>query len=142
MSLEDALADGPAVVVHNCGSRCSFCAGQLQTFDALAYDLWRHLDVDVLPILGDPVPDLVEMRDRFDLGVQLLSEAELSVLAEYTDVEEHPRFGELPVAGTLMIDAEVTARYAQIAEDSADRTYANYLQAFVRDGFERPYADD
>lgn len=141
-SLDDALADGPVVVVVNRGAWCSFCAEQLGTYSELAYDLWRHLDVDVLPILGDPVPDLVEMRDRFDLRIQLLADVDLSVVPEYTGVEDHPRFGEIPIAGTFVVDADGVVRYAQVAENPADRTYANYVRAFVRDGFERPYADD
>lgn len=142
VGLEEALSIGPAVVLTNRGAWCSYCAEQLQTFSALSYDLWRHHDVDVLPIVGDPVADLVEMRDRFDLRIQLLSDVDLDVARAYAGVEDNPKFGEIPVAGTFVVDPDGVVRYAQVAENPADRTYANYVRALIRDGYERPYTDD
>ena len=141
VSLEEKLRTGPVVVVTNRGYWCSYCAEQLQTYSDHAYDLWRHLDVDVLPILGDPVPALVEMRDRFDLRLQLLSDADLEVVPDYAGTEQTERFGEIPLPGTFVIDGEGIVRYAHVGENPADRTYANYVRHFVREGFEEPYGD-
>lgn len=141
VSLAAELRTGPVVVVTNRGHWCSYCAEQLGTYSALAYDLWRHLDVNVLPIVGDPVPKLVEMRGRFDLKLQLLSDVDLEVVPEYAGTEQTERFGEIPLAGTFVIDGEGTVRYAHVAENPADRTYANYVRHFVREGFVEPYAD-
>ncbi len=139
--LSETLESGPSVVVTNRGAWCSYCAEQLQTFSALGYDLWRHLGVDVLPVVGDPVPDLVAMRDRFDLGLQLLSDPDLAVAEQYGGTEHTEAHGEVPVAGTFVVDGAGTVRYAQVADDPADRTYANWVRHFVREGFSQPYAD-
>lgn len=138
-SLTDAIESGPAVLVFNRGTWCSFCAEQLQTFSTLEYDLWRHLNVDVIPIIGDPVPELVEMRDRFDLGVQLAADTDLTVSRQYGGTEESTTYGEIPIAATYVIDEAGTVRYEQVAENPADRTYANYIRAFIRDDYEKPY---
>ncbi|MFB6299625.1 MAG: redoxin domain-containing protein [Halobacteriales archaeon] len=138
-SLTEVTESGPAVLVFNRGTWCSYCAEQLQTFSALEYDLWRHLNVDIVPIVGDPVPELVEMRDRFDLGLQLCADTDLTVSRQYGGIEESETHGEIPLAATYVIDETGTIRYAQVAENPADRTYANYIRAFIRDGFEKPY---
>lgn len=140
-SLAEVTDDGPAVLLFNRGSWCSYCAEQLQTFSALEYDMWRHLNVDVVPIVGDPIPALVEMRDRFDLSLQLCSDDDLAVAQQYGGTERTESHGEIPVAATYIVDGEGTVRYEQVAENPADRTYANYVRAFVRDGFEEPYQD-
>lgn len=140
-SLAATLDAGPAVVVTNRGYWCSYCAEQLATYSALAYDLWRNHDTTILPILGDPVPDLVEMRDRFDLRVQLLSDPDLSVSAAYAGTEDSPDHGEIPLAGTFIIDDDGIVRYAQVAENPSDRTYANYVRHFITNGFDAPYGN-
>ena len=137
--LSDTLTAGPSVLVFNRGYWCSYCAEQLQTFGALSYDLWRNNDVDVLPIAGDPVPDLVEMRDRFELPLQLLSDGDLEVSRQYTGTEESSKYGEIPIAGTIVVDTEHVVRYAQVAENPADRTYANYVRHFLNNDFTEPY---
>lgn len=140
-SLSEITEAGPAVLVFNRGYWCSYCAEQLQTFSALEYDLWRHLDVDVVPIVGDPIPDLVEMRDRYDLSLQLCSDDDLAVARQYGGTEQTSNHGEIPVSATYVVDEDGTIRYEQIAENPADRTYANYVRAFIRDGFDKPYQD-
>ena len=145
--LSETITTGPTVVVFFRGHWCSYCAEQLQTFSALSYDLWRHYHVDVLPITGDPIPALVEMRDRFDLQLQLLSDPDLSVTEQYTETETHtaigdrPNRGRIPIATTVVVDTDQTVRYVQIADDPTDRTYANYVRHFVRGDFTEPYAD-
>lgn len=139
VTLSETLASGPSVVLLNRGHWCSYCAEQLGTFSDLGYDLWRHHGVDVLPVMGDPVERLVEMRDRFDLGLQLLSDPSLEVASAYTGVEDHPRHGEIPISGTFIVDGEGTVRYAQVAENAADRTYANYVRHVLNDDFVEPY---
>lgn len=140
--LEARRSNGPVVVLTNRGTWCSYCAEQLQTFSALSYDLWRHQGVDVLPIFPDPVPDLVELRDRFGLAIQLLSDPDLEVVRAYADVEEHARFGEIPVASTTVVDADGVVRYTQVAEHAADRTYANYVRSLIGNDFEPPFAEE
>ena len=138
-SLSSVTDEGPAVLVFNRGYWCSYCAEQLQTFSALEYDMWRHLDADVVSILGDPIPKLVGMRDRYDLSLRLCSDEDLSVTEQYGGTEETSKHGEIPIAATYVVDEEGTIRYEQVAENPADRTYANYVRALVRDGFEKPF---
>jgi peroxiredoxin len=139
ISLADTLDRGPTVFLLNRGYWCSYCAEQLGTFGALEYDLWRHHGADVLPIMGDPVPRLVEMRDRFDLGLQLLSDPDLEVARAYTGTETHASHGEIPLSGTFVVDTAGTVRYEQIAEHPADRTYANFVRHLLNDDFASPY---
>lgn len=134
--LETSLSTGPTAVVIFRGYWCSYCAEQLQTFSNLAYDLWRHFDTDVLAITGDPIPDLVEMRDRYDLKIQLLSDSELRVTPLYTETEDHPTYGRIPVPGTFIVDTDGIVRYAQVAEHTADRTYANLVRHKIKGGFD------
>lgn len=134
--LEDSLTTGPTAIVVFRGYWCSYCAEQLQTFSNLAYDLWRHFDTDVLPITGDPVPDLVEMRDRFELTVQLLSDPDLDVTPAYTGIEDHPTYGPIPVPGTFIVDTDGIVQYAHVAEHTADRTYANLVRHTIKGGFD------
>lgn len=134
--LAEAIETGPAVVVLNRGHWCSYCAEQLATYSELGYDLWRHYDTTVLPVLGDPVPELVRMRDRFDFRLQLLSDPDLEVARAYTGVEDNEAHGRIPIPGTFVVDTDGVVRYAQVAEHTADRTYANFVRLFVRDGYE------
>ena len=67
VSLSDRLEDGPAIVIINRGHRCSFCAEQLQTFSEVSDGLWFNENVDILPVVTDPLPRVTEMRDRYDL---------------------------------------------------------------------------
>lgn len=137
--LTETLADGPSVVVLFRGHWCSYCAEQLQSFSALGYDMWRHLDVDVLPVTGDPVPELVEMRDRFDLSVQLLSNPDLAVARDYTGIEDNDTYGAVPIPGTFVVDTDGVVRYAQVADRPDDRTFANYVRHFITEGFQDGY---
>lgn len=140
-SLSEVTDEGPAVLVFNRGYWCSYCAEQLQTFSALEYDMWRHLDVDVVSVVGDPIPELVKMRDRYDLSLELCSDDELVVSRQYGGTEQTSTHGEIPTAATYVVDEEGIVRYEQIAKNPADRTYANYVRAFIRDGFKKPYQE-
>ena len=141
VSLADELRSGPVILVTNRGYWCSYCAEQLQTYSHHAYDLWRNHGTTVLPILGDPVPRLVEMRDRFDLRLQLLADTDLEVVDTYARTERTDRHGEIPVAATVIIDGDGTIRYRQVASDPSDRTYANYARHFVTNGMAAPYPE-
>lgn len=140
IELSETLERGPTVLLFNRGTWCSYCAEQLQTFSDLEYDLWRHLDADILPIVGDPLPELVEMRDRFGLRLQLLSDSDLDVAERYAGTEVTDDHGEIPLAATYVVDRAGIVRYAQVADHPADRTYANWIRHFIRNEFERPYA--
>jgi peroxiredoxin len=137
VSLTDRLEDGPAVVLVNRGHWCSFCAEQLQTFSAVSDDLWFNHDVDVLPVVTDSVQRLVEMRDRFDLDVQLLADPDGDVAERYSGTEEM-RHGVTGIAATYVVDEGGTVRYEQVADHAADRTYGNWVRYFVRNEFEDP----
>jgi peroxiredoxin len=137
--LSEALRDGPAVVVFNRGPWCRYCAEQLTTFTFLSYHLRRLLDVDVLPVLSEPVPELVDMRDRWGFGLQLLSDTDFEVIETYTDTEENDDRGRIPVPATFVVDESGTVRYEHVATRPDDRTYANYVRQFVQNGFEDPY---
>jgi peroxiredoxin len=142
VSLTDRLESGPAVVLINRGYWCSFCAEQLQTFSEVSYDLWFNHDVDVLPVVTSPRPRLVEMRDRFDLDVQLLADPHGEVADHYSGTEETDMgvTDTTGVAGTYVVDTDGVVRYEQVAENAADRTYGNWVRYFLRNDFEDPYA--
>jgi peroxiredoxin len=139
VSLADAVEDGPAVVLVNRGHWCSFCAEQLQTFSEVEYDLWFHDNVTVLPIVTDPVGDLVEMRDRYDLSTQLLADPDGEVAEQYSGTEQTSH-GLTGIAATYVVDEEGVVQYEQVADHPADRTYGNWVRYFVRNDFEDPFS--
>jgi peroxiredoxin len=139
ITLSETLDRGPTVVVMFRAGWCSFCAEQLQTFSSLSYDLWHNHDTDVLAVSSDSLGNLAEMRDRFDLRIQLLSDPEFTATRAYTDVVEHDRRDDYTRAGTFVIDPDGTVRYEQIADAAADRTYANYVRYFIKRGYEDHY---
>lgn len=139
VSLTDTLTTGPTIVIPFRGYWCSYCAEQLQTFSNHGYDLWRHWDTTILPVCGDPIPKLVEMRDRFELGIQLYSDPELDVAEAYSGIETHSNHGDIPISGTYIIDTDGIVRYEQIAENPADRTYANFARHFIKNEYTHPY---
>lgn len=138
-SLADAVEDGPAVVLVNRGHWCSFCAEQLQTFGEVEYDLWFHDDVTILPIVTDPVGDLVEMRDRYDLSTQLLADPNGEVAEQYSGTERTSH-GLTGIAATYVVDEDGVVQYEQVADHPADRTYGNWVRYFVRNDFEDPFS--
>lgn len=89
-------------------------------------------------MVTDPLPALVEMRDRYDLPMQLLADPAGEVAEEYSRTEETSH-GFTGVAGTHVVDGEGTVRYEQVADHPADRTYGNFVRYFVRNGFEDPF---
>lgn len=139
VSLADATADGPAVVLVNRGHWCSFCAEQLQTFSEVEYDLWFNDDVSILPVVTDPVGKLVEMRDRYDLSTQLLADPDGDVVEQYSGTEQTSH-GLTGIAATYVVDEEGVIRYEQVADHPGDRTYGNWVRYFVRNGFEDPFS--
>lgn len=139
VSLSERLEDGPAVVLVNRGHWCTFCAEQLQTFSEVARDLSFNHDADVLPVVTDTVPRLVEMRDRFDLDIQLLADPDGAVTEQYSGTEE-TSFGVTGRAATYVVDQDGEVRYEQVADHAADRTYGNFVRIFLGQGFEDPFA--
>ena len=140
VTLSETLEDGPTVILINRGHWCSFCAEQLQTFSEVAYDLWFHDDVDVLPIVTDSLGPVTEMRDRYDLDVQLLADPEGEVAEQYSGTEQTSH-GLTGVAATYVIDSDGAIRYEQVADHPADRTYGNWTRYFIRNDFEDPFGD-
>jgi len=140
VSLSDELADGPVVVLINRGHWCSFCAEQLQTFSEVSYDLWFNHDVDVLPIVVDPLQKVTEMRDRYDLDMQLLADPDGAVTEQYSGTEQTSH-GVTGIAGTYVVDEDRTVRYEDVSEHPADRTQGNWVRYFVRNDFEDPFGD-
>jgi len=57
-------------------------------------------------------------------------------------VEETDAHGTIPLAATYVVDESGTTRYAQVADNPADRTYANFVRAIIRDDYEIPYRDE
>jgi peroxiredoxin len=139
VTLSETLADGPTVVLVNRGSWCSFCAEQLQTFSAVSYDLWFHDGVDVLPVVTDPLDELTEMRDRYDLDIQLLADPDGAVAERYSGTEQTSH-GLTGIAGTYVVDSDGVVRYEQVADHPADRTHGNFVRYFIRNGFEDPFS--
>ena len=138
--LSDTLEDGPSVVLINRGHWCSFCAEQLQTFSEVAHDLWFHDDVDLLPVVVDPIGPVTEMRDRYDLSMQLLADPDGDVAEQYSGTEE-TEHGRTGVAATYVVDEDGTVRYEQVSDHPADRTYGNWTRYFVRNEFEAPFQE-
>lgn len=141
LTLSETLSSGPTIVIPFRGQWCSYCAEQLTTFSMLEYDLWRHHGASIVPVTGDPIPDLIEMRDRFNLRLQLHSDPELLVASAYSGIEDHPSHGQIPVSGTFIVDTDCIVRYEQIAQNASDRTYANFVRHFLNEGYEHPYRD-
>jgi peroxiredoxin len=142
VSLSETLASGPTVVLINRGHWCSFCAEQLSTLSNVSYDLWFNDGVDVLPVVTDTLPKLVEMRDRFDYDVQLLADPDGEVADQYSGTEQTSH-GLTGVAATYVVDEDGVVRYEHVAEDITDRTYGNFLRYYIRDDygdrFENPF---
>jgi peroxiredoxin len=138
VTLSDTLDDGPTVVLVNRGHWCSFCAEQLQTFSKVSYDLWFNDGVDVLPVVTDSVGKATEMRDRFDLDVQLLADPDGEVAEQYSGTEQTSH-GLTGVAATYVVDASGRVRYEQVADHPGDRTYGNFVRYFIRNDFEDPF---
>jgi len=140
VSLSERLETGPAVVIINRGHWCSFCAEQLQTFSEVSYDLWFHEKVDVLPIVVDTLPRVTEMRDRYDLDVQLQADPDGEVAEQYSGTEQTSH-GLTGISGVYVIDEEGTIRYEQVADHAADRTYGNFVRYYIRNDYEPPFGD-
>jgi len=139
MSLSETLDGGPSVVVLFRGAWCSFCAEQLRTSSDVSWDLWYNYDTDVLPVSCDPIGDLAEMRDRYDLRIQLLSDPDFEVTRAYTGVVDDDERGRYTRSGTFVIDTDGMVRYEQIADASPDRTYGNFVRYFIKRGCEDHY---
>jgi peroxiredoxin len=134
VSLSETLADGPAVVLINRGSWCSFCAEQLQTFSEVSYDLWFNHDTDVLGVVTSPLQQVTEMRDRYGLDIQLLADPDSEVAEQYSGTEETSH-GVTGIAGTYVVDAAGTVQYEQVADHPADRTYGNWVRYYVANDY-------
>jgi len=137
-TLSETLDSGPTVVLINRGHWCSFCAEQLQTFSEVSYDMWFHDGVDVLPVVTDSIGSVTEMRDRYDLDVQLLADPDGEVAEQYSGTEETSH-GLTGIAGTYVIDTEGTVRYEQVADHPDDRTYGNFVRYYIRNDFSDPF---
>ena len=141
VTLSETLEEGPTVVLINRGHWCSFCAEQLGTFSEVSYDLWFHDDVDILPVVTDSVAQLTEMRDRYDLDIQLLTDPDGEVAEQYSGTERTSH-GLTGVVGTYIIDTGGTVRYEQVANHPADRTHGNFVRYFIRNDFEDPFGGE
>jgi peroxiredoxin len=139
VTLSETLETGPTVVLINRGHWRSFCAEQLQTFSDVSDDLWFNDGVDVLPVVTDSVGKLTEMRDRFDLDIQLLSDPDGDVAESYSGTEETSR-GTTGVAATFVVDDDGVVQYEQIADHPGDRTHGNFVRYFIRNDFADPFA--
>jgi len=138
ITLSETLEEGPTVVVVNRGHWCSFCAEQLGTFSEVSYDLWFNDSVDILPVVTSPLGKVTEMRDRYDLDIQLLADPDGEIADRYSGTEETSH-GVTGISAVYVIDSEGQVRYEQVAEDVTDRTYGNWVRYFVRNEFEDPF---
>lgn len=140
VSLADKLEDGPVVVLINRGHWCSFCAEQLQTFSEVSYDLWFHDKVDILPVVTDPLEDVTEMRDRYDLDIQLLADPDGEVAEQYSGTEQTSH-GLTGIAATYVVDEMGDVEYEQVSDHPADRTFGNWVRYFIRNDYEDPFGE-
>lgn len=139
VTLSETLDRGPTVVILFRAAWCSFCAEQLGTFSDLSYDLWYNHDTDILPVSSDSIGNLTEMRDRYDLTIQLLSDPEYEATRAYTEIVEHEWRDDYTKSGTFVVDTNGKVRYEQIADAAADRTYANFVRYFIKRDYEDHY---
>lgn len=139
VTLSETLDSGPTVVLLFRAAWCSFCAEQLSTFSDLSYDLWYNHDTDILPVSSDSIGNLTEMRDRYELQIQLLSDPDYETTRAYTEVVEHEWRDEYTRSGTFVVDTDGKVRYEQIADEAADRTYANFIRYFIKRDYEDHY---
>jgi peroxiredoxin len=91
--------------------------------------------VDILPIVKDPLPRVTEMRDRYDLEIQLQADPDGEVAEQYSGTEETSH-GLTGISGVYVIDKEGVIQYEQVADDATDRTYGNYIRYFIRNDYE------
>ncbi|WP_122090775.1 peroxiredoxin family protein [Halalkalicoccus subterraneus] len=138
ITLSETLEEGPTVVVINRGYWCSFCAEQLQTFSEVSYDLWFNDGVDILPVVPSSLGRVTEMRDRYDLDIQLLCDPDGEVAERYSGTERTSH-GLTGISGVYVIDSDSEVRYEQVADDVTDRTYGNWVRYFIRNDFEDPF---
>ena len=122
------------------GRWCSFCAQQLRTFSEVSYDLRFDENVDILPVLTDPSARVTEMRDRYDLEIQLQADPDGEVAEQYSGTEETSH-GLTGISGVYVIDEEGTVRFEQVAAHPADRTYGNWVRYFIRNDYEDPFGE-
>lgn len=153
LQLTDTFRGGETVVILFRGHWCSICVEQLRTFSALNEGMRRFLDMDILPIAGDTVPELRFMEKTYDLQLELFSDPELSVAKTYTgieDTEEHCKLkvpggsrGHIPIPGTYIIDPDGIIRYKQVASDPNERTYGNFVRHFPQEhAYKERYAQE
>jgi peroxiredoxin len=109
----------------------------LQTFSEVAYDMWFHDNVDILPVVTDSVGKVTEMRDRYDLDVQLLADPDGEVAEQYSGTEQTSH-GLTGVGATYVIDSDGKVQYEQVADHPGDRTYGNFVRYFIRNDFADP----
>uniref|UniRef100_A0A8A2VK77 Redoxin domain-containing protein n=1 Tax=Haloterrigena alkaliphila TaxID=2816475 RepID=A0A8A2VK77_9EURY len=119
---------------------CAIDAEQLQTFSEVAYDLWFNDNVDILPVTTDPLPRVAEMRDRYDLDIQLHADPDGEVADRYSGTEETSH-GLIGISRVYVIDEEGTVRFEQVADHPADRTYGNWVRYFIRNDYEDPFGE-
>lgn len=91
--------------------------------------------MDILPIVKDPLPRVTEMRDRYDLEIQLQADPDGEVAEQYSGTEETSH-GLTGISGVYVIDKEGVIQYEQVADDATDRTYGNYIRYFIRNDYE------
>jgi peroxiredoxin len=97
--------------------------------------------VDVLPVVTDSVGRLTEMRDRYDLDVQLLADPDGEVADQYSGTEQTSH-GLTGVAATYVVDTDGVDRLEQVADDPTDRTYGNFVRYYVRNDYQDPFGGD
>jgi peroxiredoxin len=133
-TLSETLESGPTVVLVNRGHWCSFCAEQLATFSRVSEDLRFNEGVDVLPVVTSELPEVTEMRDRFDYRFQLLADPDGTVAEQYSGTEETSH-GLTGIAGTYVVDTDGVVRYEQVADHPANRTTGNWVRYFVHNEY-------
>ncbi|MCL7416302.1 MAG: redoxin domain-containing protein, partial [Halalkalicoccus sp.] len=104
----------------------------------VSYDLWFNDNVDILPVVPSPLGRVTEMRDRYDLDIQLLADPDGEVAEQYSGTEETSH-GVTGISGVYVIDEDGEVRYEQVADDLTDRVYGNWIRYFVRNDFEDPF---
>jgi peroxiredoxin len=73
----------------------------------------------------------------------LLSDPDLELAQEYTEIKSHDDHGQILVPATFIVDTDGMVRYEHVGGNPANRTYANKVRATIRHYDCRdPYGDE
>ena len=120
-TLSDALDDGPVVLLFYPGAFTSVCTNEL---NAVANDLDRYGDAQVVGISTDSPFALAEFRKLHDLPFRLLSDHDGEVSAAFGAKYDHDftpmKLDRISKRAAFVIDREGRVRYAEVLDNAGE----------------------